>query len=171
MATKAKTEWYKDNFLISTKSSLIQPAAVNAAMDSDLMYWTRAMDEGELKRMLDNSLCFGVYELPESSSAIAGKSSPKQIGLARLITDHVTVAYITDVYILQEYQGKGLGTWLLSAVDETLTSWKGLRRIGLMSSGNTEWYVKGLGVEEFDQGNSSGLKFMTRRGGGSVVGH
>jgi GNAT superfamily N-acetyltransferase len=100
-----------------------------------------------------------------------GKSSPKQIGLARLITDHVTVAYITDVYILQEYQGKGLGTWLLSAVDETLKSWKGLRRIGLMSSGNTEWYVKGLGVEEFDQGNSSGLKFMTRRGGGSVVGH
>jgi hypothetical protein len=75
MATKAKTEWYKDNFLISTKSSLIQPAAVNAAMDSDLMYWTRAMDEGELKRMLDNSLCFGVYELPESSSAIAGAFS------------------------------------------------------------------------------------------------
>jgi hypothetical protein len=30
-----------------------------------------------------------------------------------------------------------------------------------MSSGNTEWSVKGLGVEEFDQGNSSGLKFMT----------
>ena len=72
MATKAKTEWYKDNFLISTNPSLIQPAAVNAALDSDLMYWSKAMDEGELKRMLDNSLCFGVYILPESSSAIAG---------------------------------------------------------------------------------------------------
>ncbi|KAE9380618.1 hypothetical protein N431DRAFT_432901 [Stipitochalara longipes BDJ] len=171
MATKARTEWYKDNFLISTNTSLIQPAAVNAAMDSDLMYWTKAMDDGELKKMLQNSLCFGVYMLPESSLEIAGKSSPKQIGLARLITDYVTVAYITDVYILQEYQGKGLGTWLLAAVDETLKSWKGLRRVCLMSSGNTEWYVKGLGVEEFDQRNSSGLKFMTRKGSGSVVWH
>ena len=100
---------------------------------------------------------------------IIGRSSPKQIGLARLITDYVTVAYMTDVYVLQEYQGKGLGTWLLSAVDETLRSWKGLRRVCLMSSGNDAWYEKALGVKEFDQGNKSGLKFMTRKGGGSVV--
>jgi GNAT superfamily N-acetyltransferase len=100
---------------------------------------------------------------------IVGRSSPKQIGLARLITDYVTVAYITDVYVLQEYQGKGLGTWLLSAVDETLRSWKGLRRVCLMSNGNDAWYEKALGVKEFDQGNKSGLKFMTRKGGGSVI--
>jgi hypothetical protein len=30
------------------------------------------MDEGELKKVLENSLCFGLYVLPESSSAIAG---------------------------------------------------------------------------------------------------
>jgi len=34
----ANTEWYKDNFLISTNPSLIQAGAVNAAFDSDLMY-------------------------------------------------------------------------------------------------------------------------------------
>ena len=101
----------------------------------------------------------------------SGRGSPKQIGLARLITDYVTVAYLTDVYILQDYQGKGLGTWLLSAVDETLRSWKGLRRVCLMSSGNNAWYDKGLGVKEFDQGNESGLKFLTRKGAGSVTGH
>jgi GNAT superfamily N-acetyltransferase len=100
---------------------------------------------------------------------IIGRSSPKQIGLARLITDYVTVAYMTDVYVLQEYQGKGLGSWLLSAVDETLRSWKGLRRVCLMSSGNDAWYEKALGVKEFNQENKSGLKFMTRKGGGSVV--
>ena len=33
------------------------------------------MDEGELKKMLANSLCFGVYILPASSSDIAGPSS------------------------------------------------------------------------------------------------
>jgi hypothetical protein len=38
MATDTRTEWYKDNFLISINPSLIQPAAINAAFDSDLMY-------------------------------------------------------------------------------------------------------------------------------------
>lgn len=32
------TEWYQNNYLISTNSSLIQPAAVNAALGSDLVY-------------------------------------------------------------------------------------------------------------------------------------
>jgi hypothetical protein len=38
MAANTKTEWYKDHFLISINPSLIQPAAINAAFDSDLMY-------------------------------------------------------------------------------------------------------------------------------------
>lgn len=68
------TEWYKDNYFISTKSSLIQPDAVNAAFDSKLLYWTRAIqDDKLLKTMLDSSLCFGVYQMPTSSSEIAGK--------------------------------------------------------------------------------------------------
>jgi hypothetical protein len=71
----AKTDWYRDNFLISTNPSLIQPTAVNAAFGSNLMYWTKAMDEEALKKMLAGSLCFGVYALPESSSNIAGPSS------------------------------------------------------------------------------------------------
>lgn len=68
----ARTEWYRDNILISTNPSLIQPAAVNAAFGSDMMYWVKPIDETLLKKMLDNSLCFGVYELPSSSAEIAG---------------------------------------------------------------------------------------------------
>ncbi len=102
---------------------------------------------------------------------ILGRTEPKQIGLARLITDYVTVAYLTDVYVLKEYQGKGLGTWLLGAVDEVLRSWRGLRRVAVMSSGNEEWYERGLGVKVFDQENKNGLVFMTRRGEGSVLKH
>ncbi len=67
------TEWYNGNFFVSTKPSLIQPDAVNAAFGSESMYWTKQFkDESLLKAMLDNSLCFGVYELPKSSSEIAG---------------------------------------------------------------------------------------------------
>jgi hypothetical protein len=67
-----QTEWYRDSFLISTSSQLVQPDAVNSAFASDSMYWTKPMDEALLKKMLDKSLCFGVYELPASSSDIAG---------------------------------------------------------------------------------------------------
>lgn len=102
---------------------------------------------------------------------VLGRAGPKQIGLARLITDYVTIAYLTDVYVLKEYQGKGLGTWLLAAVDEVLRSWRGLRRVALMSSGNEEWYERSLGVQVFDQKNEIGLVFMTRKGEGSVLHH
>ena len=63
------TEWYKDRFLISTAKSLIDYTAINTAFASDAIYWAKTMEVGLLKKMLDNSLCFGVYELPASSSA------------------------------------------------------------------------------------------------------
>jgi hypothetical protein len=67
------TEWYKDEFFISTKPSLIQPDAINAAFGSKSLYWTRTFeDEQLLKKMLESSLCFGVYQMPSSSSEIAG---------------------------------------------------------------------------------------------------
>jgi hypothetical protein len=54
----------------------------NAAFDSDLIYWTKGVDEGELKRMLEGSLCFGLYALPGSSAEIAGVSfSQCKIGI------------------------------------------------------------------------------------------
>jgi len=66
----SNTEWRQDNFLVSIDKSLIQPSAINAAFGSDCMYWARPMEESQLKKMLDRSLCFGVYELPNSSSDI-----------------------------------------------------------------------------------------------------
>jgi hypothetical protein len=68
------SQWYKDQFLISTSQSLLQPDVINKAFAEDYMYWTKAMSEDSLKRILSNSLCFGVYALPESSSEIAGQS-------------------------------------------------------------------------------------------------
>lgn len=179
------TEWYRDNYLISTSSKLIQPSAVNEAFGTDSLYWTRPMEEGLLKKMLDNSLCFGVYELPSSTSHIAGlnnrifllaffvdnfsgRGNPRQIGLARIITDEVSFAYLTDVYILDEYQGKGLGTWLIQCVDEAFSSWPELRRVLLVASHGKDFYIDKLHMQEFEQGKS-GLTILSRKGAGSVT--
>lgn len=178
------SEWYIDNFLISTNASLIQPAAVNEAFGSDLIHWARTMDEKLLKKMLDNSLCFGVYALPTSSAEIAGphtfsifdrptdiglgRGNPRQIGLARLITDEVSFAYVTDVYILEEHQGKGLGKFLIKCINDTISSWPEFRRVLLITSGANKFYEEMLGMKDFEQGKN-GFTMMTRKGSGAVI--
>ena len=53
-----------------------------------------------------NSLCFGVYET----------ASGAQVGLARVVTDHATFAYLCDVYVLEEHRGHGLGKCMMREV-------------------------------------------------------
>jgi hypothetical protein len=53
----------------------------------------------------------------------------QQIGLARVVTDEVSFAYLTDFYCLKRFQGKGLGKWTLSILDETFAAWPQLRRL------------------------------------------
>ena len=96
-------EWAKDNFKISTDKGLLSVTAMHAYLSNE-SYWAKNISEARIKASCENSLCFGVYD------------NKKQIGLARVITDYVTYGYLCDVYILPEYQGKGLGKWLITCV-------------------------------------------------------
>lgn len=101
-----------------------------------------------------------------------GRASPTQIGLARIITDESTFAYLTDVFIIPEYQGKGLGKWLMECINETLKSWPNLRSAMLYTGGHDgeramKFYEKMFGMKKFVPG-TSGLEIMISRGPGSV---
>jgi GNAT superfamily N-acetyltransferase len=37
----------------------------------------------------------------------------RQVGFARVVTDGVTIAYLADVYVLEEFRGRGLGRKLV----------------------------------------------------------
>ncbi|KAI1268158.1 hypothetical protein F5Y18DRAFT_280090 [Xylariaceae sp. FL1019] len=143
--------WYREGYLISTEQNLINVDVVHEAMASDIMWWTKAPPRQAVEKMLRNSLCFGLYELPKSTSEIAGQSSPRQVGLARVVTDDVTFAYLTDVYVLPELQGKGLGRWLMQCLDEVIKSWPHLRRFLLLTSTGNPLYKKTLGAEEWEE--------------------
>lgn len=158
----AKTEWRQGDFLVSIARNLFQPSAINDAFASDYIYWASPMEETLLEKMLDHSLCFGVYEVANSSSDVHDSNNLRQIGLARLITDQVTFAYLTDVYILEQYQGKGLGSFLIGCVNETLLSWPALRGTFLMTSGG-DFYTKRLGMKAFD-GAKIGVQLMVKKG-------
>ena len=60
-------------------------------------------------------------------------TSSSQIGFARVITDTVTFAYLTDVYVLPEWQGSGLGKWLVDCVQEVVEGMPHLRRSMLVT--------------------------------------
>ena len=51
----------------------------------------------------------------------------RQIGLARVVSDYAIFAYLCDVFIHEEYRGRGLGKWLIETV-LSHPDLKGLRR-------------------------------------------
>ena len=147
----------RDQYFVSSDPSLLSLSAINAAFGTKEMYWATPLPETDMSTLLDNSFCFGLYT--------SKGSYKKQIGLARLITDHVTLAYLTDVYVDPEEQGKGLGTWLIECVDEWLKGLNHLRATLLVAGVGTgeEFYAKKLGMKRWSR-EKSGAIVMERPG-------
>jgi ribosomal protein S18 acetylase RimI-like enzyme len=82
---------------ISTDPARLDVAAIHAYLTRS--YWSPGIPIGIVERALRHSLCFGVYE----------SAGGAQVGLARVVTDYATFAYLCDVYVLEEHRGHGLG--------------------------------------------------------------
>ncbi|MBF7092340.1 GNAT family N-acetyltransferase [Flavobacterium sp. ALJ2] len=65
------------------------------------IYWAAGRTIEEVQTTIDNSFCFGIF------------LDDKQIGFARVITDYVVFAYVMDVFITEEYRGKGYSSILI----------------------------------------------------------
>ncbi|KAI1155524.1 hypothetical protein F4825DRAFT_447429 [Nemania diffusa] len=72
--------WYRDEFLISTEYHLLQLDAIRDAMNSEVVWWTQAPPTDALVKSLQNSLCLGLYELPQSTSQIAERPQANRAG-------------------------------------------------------------------------------------------
>lgn len=112
------TEWRRDGFTISTDSARLDRPAMREFLAAS--YWSPGIPQDVLDRALEGSLCFGLYE------------GRRQIGFARAITDRATFAYVADVYVLEEYRGRGLALWLMRTVMEH-PELQGLRRWMLLT--------------------------------------
>jgi GNAT superfamily N-acetyltransferase len=67
-------------------------------------HWAKGVPLAVVERSIAHSFAFGLYR------------EGCQIGFARVVTDHATVAYLADVFVLPEERGKGLGRWLVETV-------------------------------------------------------
>jgi ribosomal protein S18 acetylase RimI-like enzyme len=63
----------------------------------------------------------------------------RQIGVARIITDFATYAYICDVFIDRDFRGRRLGSWLMVCILEH-PDLKGLKRISLLTRDAQDFY-------------------------------
>jgi len=90
----------------------------------------------------------------------------RQIGLARIITDYVSFAYLTDVYVLESHQGKGLGAWLTTCVGDMVGTWPFLRGLMLLTSSETaiKFYGKLLKAEPLKPIHGHELMALIREG-------
>jgi ribosomal protein S18 acetylase RimI-like enzyme len=124
----------RGRFLISTDPGRLDLSAIHAYLTRS--YWAEGIPQELVARSLAGSLCFG----------LEGES---QIGLARVITDRATFAYLCEVYVLEQYQGKGLGRWLTETV-MSHSVLQGLRRFSLVTRDAHELY-RPLGFAPLDR--------------------
>ncbi len=97
-----RTDWTRGEFSISTDPARIDPAAVHEFLVGS--YWAGGVPREVVERSIRGSLAFGLFH--------AGR----QIGFARVITDRATYAYLSDVYVLEAWRGRGLALWLMETI-------------------------------------------------------
>lgn len=95
-------KYNKNDFTISTNKRKIDIFETHRFLTNS--YWAKGIPLSAVKEQIKNSLCFGVY------------IDKAQIGYARVITDYVSLAYLCDVFIIENYRGKGISKILMEEI-------------------------------------------------------
>jgi GNAT superfamily N-acetyltransferase len=111
-------------------------------------HWGGAITRDILERAIPNSVCIGIYD------------GARQLAFARAITDLATYAYLSDVIVLEEARGQGLGSWMIEAILRHPDLQK-LRRVALFTRDARELYER-FG---FAEGTTSASVYMEHRAG------
>jgi GNAT superfamily N-acetyltransferase len=93
-------EWRRDGFEIST-----DPGRLDLDFTVDYLagtYWGQDTPKEKLRRSIANALIFGLY-----------RAEGAQVGFCRVVSDQVRFAWLSDVFVLDELRGLGLGKWLV----------------------------------------------------------
>ena len=95
-------QWTREEFTISCDPAKLDHTVITRFLSAS--YWAAGIPAQTVAKSLAHSLCFGVF------------SQDRQIGFARVISDYATIAYLGDVFILEQYRGRGLSKWLMECI-------------------------------------------------------
>jgi len=94
--------WTKGEFSVADDLSAIDVDAVHSFLSQS--YWAKGRSRMVVELAMERSLSFGLLHGDET------------VGFARVITDFAVMGTVEDVFVLPEYQGRGLGMWLMECV-------------------------------------------------------
>jgi GNAT superfamily N-acetyltransferase len=69
-------------------------------------YWAATRSREGVVLSIANSLCFSLFH------------RGRQVGVARVLTDHGATSYLCDVVIEEGHRARGLGTWIMERLLE-----------------------------------------------------
>lgn len=95
-------EYKKNDYLISTDKRKLQRKVIHHFLTNS--YWDKGCSFVIVQKKIRNSYCYGIYH------------DKKQIGFCRVISDFITFSYLLDVFVIEEYRGRGLSKWLMRCV-------------------------------------------------------
>ena len=81
----------------------IDAAAAHAFLST--AYWCEGIPLATVQRAIAHSLCIALWA-----------DGVGQVGLARVVTDRTTFAYLCDVYVLEVHRGQGLADGMIQAL-------------------------------------------------------
>ncbi|MHB1132439.1 MAG: GNAT family N-acetyltransferase [Chloroflexota bacterium] len=119
-------------YLISTDPERLDPDVIHGFLSH--CYWGSGRSRATVVESLRHSLNFGLYRGTE------------QVGLARVITDYATFAYLCDFFIVEGHRDQGLGVWLIQTV-VAHPRLRGLRRF-LLATRDAHGLYRKVGFQE-----------------------
>jgi GNAT superfamily N-acetyltransferase len=109
-------EWTKEDFIITTDKDKIDVQYVHWFLSGS--YWAEGIPVETVQKCIEGAMCFSVVYLKH------------QVGFARVVTDKATFAYLADVFIDENFRGRGLSKWLMEVI-MSHPDLQGLRRFML----------------------------------------
>jgi hypothetical protein len=131
---EAVVETRRGEFVISTERARLDLDVIHGFLTNS--YWAKGIPREIVRRSIEHSLCFGVYDesgreiprlakearhgAPARNGAPSNSGAPKhpQVGFARVVSDYATVAYLGDVFVLESHRGRGLSKWLMECITQ-----------------------------------------------------
>jgi GNAT superfamily N-acetyltransferase len=95
-------EWTRGDYTISTDPRRLDLDVIHGFLTRS--YWAEGRSRDRVALSIAHSLPFGLHH------------ASGQVGFARVVTDHVVIAYLADVFVLEPYRGRGLAKWLVETV-------------------------------------------------------
>ncbi|MFH8370953.1 GNAT family N-acetyltransferase [Streptomyces sp. NPDC018031] len=119
----------EDGYELATDPDRLDIGLVHHWLSTDA-FWALGRSRETVERSVRASVNFGVYD-----------AHGTQVAYARVVTDLATFAWLCDVYVEPAHRGKGLGTWLATAVRDHLAPYR-LKRILLSTLDAHDVYAK-----------------------------